>query len=112
MGPQNLANSGVFCIMNDVCYILYSSSLDKFYIGFTQEPLESRLKKHRQGFYNRSFTKITTDWDVYYFIVCECTAQALSIEKHIKKMKSRTYLENLKKYSEISIKLKQKYTCT
>ena len=98
--------------MDSICYILYSKCLDKFYIGFTQDSLDNRLKKHRLGFYNQAYTKITNDWVVYFFIKCDCNVQAISIEKHIKKMKSRTYIENLKKYPEISEKLKQKYACT
>jgi putative endonuclease len=34
--------------------------------------------------------------------------QALAIEKHIKNMKSKVYIENLLHYPEISIKLLEK----
>ena len=36
-------------------------------------------------------------------------SQALKIEQHVKKMKSRAYIENLKKHIDISKKLIQKY---
>jgi putative endonuclease len=36
--------------------------------------------------------------------------QAHKIENHIKKMKSKKYIENLKKYPEISLRLLQKYS--
>jgi putative endonuclease len=98
--------------MNHFCYILYSKTLDKYYIGYTQDNLEKRLLKHQTAFYNNSFSKITNDWTVFFSISCECASQALAIEKHIKKMKSRIYMQNLKKYPEISEKLKEKYSCT
>jgi putative endonuclease len=35
--------------------------------------------------------------------------QALRIEKHIKNMKSKKYIEDIKKYPEITERLKEKY---
>ena len=35
--------------------------------------------------------------------------EARNIEAHIKKMKSKTYIENLKKYSDLREKLLEKY---
>jgi putative endonuclease len=35
--------------------------------------------------------------------------QSRKIEKHIKRMKSKTFIENLKKYPELIEKLKRKY---
>ena len=49
------------------------------------------------------------DWNLFLIIDCESKSQALQIEKHIKKMKSKTYIENLAKYPEMVIKLKEKY---
>ncbi|TXH23319.1 MAG: GIY-YIG nuclease family protein [Chitinophagaceae bacterium] len=98
--------------MHSTCYILYSKVLDKYYIGFTNDSLENRLEKHRNGYYNRSFSKITNDWDIFFFIICECASQTLAIEKHIKKMKSKAYIQNLKRFPEISEKLKLKYPCS
>jgi len=40
---------------------------------------------------------------------CENKTQALAIEKHIKSMKSKIYIENLKKYPEMVTKLLIKY---
>lgn len=36
--------------------------------------------------------------------------QAMQVEKHIKSMKSRIYIENLKRYPEMIIKLIEKYS--
>lgn len=108
--PQHLL--GLLCLMTAICYILYSAKLDKFYIGFTQENLHDRILKHQKGFYDHSFTQIADDWELFHHIDCETISQALQIEKHIKRMKSRSYLMNLKQYQEISEKLKEKYKNT
>jgi putative endonuclease len=36
----------------------------------------------------------------------------IEIEKHIKRMKSRVYIENLKKYPDVINRLKEKYYCS
>ena len=91
-------------------YILYSSKRDIFYIGATESSPEERLKKHVEKYYPGNFTTTTNDWELFYRLECENMHQALLIEKHIKKMKSRKYLDNINKFPEISEKLKQLYT--
>ena len=92
------------------CYILYSKKIDKYYIGFTHNNLESRILKHNVAEYVGSFTRTTDDWNVFLIIECSSSSQALAIEKHIKKMKSRVYIQNLKLYPEMVEKLKNKYS--
>ena len=89
-------------------YILYSESLKKYYIGEASN-IEERIAQHNSGFYNTAFTKQISDWVLYHSIDCKDRVQARKIETHIKKMKSKAYIQNLKKYSEISEKLKNKY---
>lgn len=92
------------------CYILYSSNIDKFYVGFTQEEVIDRLEKHNKQFYGTNhFTSQTDDWVLFCVIECASVKQALLIEKHIKNMKSRKYLQDLKKYPEMIPKLLMKY---
>ena len=83
-------------------------AIEKFYVGETMN-LEERIKKHNSGFYDSAFTKQATDWVLFHSINCKNRGQARKIETHIKKMKSKTYIQNLKKYSEITEKLKNKY---
>ncbi len=83
------------------CYILYSLSHDRYYIGATHEDASARLLKHNEKAYGSKATAYTSDWQIYFLIECATYAQAVNIERHIKKMKSRTYLENLKKYPEM-----------
>ena len=92
------------------CYILYSEVIDSYYIGITQEAVESRLEKHNQHLYGKHFTSHASDWRIFLILPCESVAQSMKIEKHIKRMKSRKYIANLKKYPEIFEKLKEKYS--
>ena len=89
-------------------YILNSEKLDRFYIGFTSN-LEKRLEFHHNA-ESHKFTFKAKDWEVYLKIECKSKGQALAIEKHIKKMKSKVYIQNLKKYSEMKIQLLDKYS--
>lgn len=89
-------------------YILYSQSMDKYYIGSCVD-FDERLEDHIAKVFKKSFTAKANDWIVYYTIDELDYKQARRIEKHIKEMKSRKYLENLKLYPEISEKLKEKY---
>ncbi len=93
------------------CYILHSISINQYYIGITTEAVDLRLLKHNESHYGQKFTSKTSDWEIYLVISCQCTRQMIEIEKHIKRMKSRIYIENLKKYPEIIDRLKGKYSC-
>lgn len=90
-------------------YILYSSSKDSYYIGQTED-LQNRLNEHNSHFFKGSETTKASDWVLYHSMECKTRKQAILIEKHIKRMKSRKYLEHLKQYPEIGIKLKAKYS--
>jgi putative endonuclease len=92
-----------------VCYILYSKQLDIFYTGITQENIESRLSKHNQASYGFHFTSRANDWEVFLLIECDSVSQSMKIEKHIKKMKSKKFIYNLKLFPQIIEKLKQQY---
>ena len=92
------------------CYILYSKSADRFYIGSTHDSLEERLIKHNTGYYRgKHYTQNTSDWSLHFSITCNFYSQARKIENHIKRMKSRKYLIDLKSHPEISDRLRIKY---
>ncbi|MBN2728411.1 MAG: GIY-YIG nuclease family protein [Bacteroidales bacterium] len=88
-------------------YILYSQSIDSYYVGSCID-LEKRIIEHNSGAYDNSFTKRAKDWLIYYSYDLDFEL-ARKIESHIKKMKSRKYYENLKKFPEIMQKLIEKY---
>ncbi len=92
------------------CYILFSLYINKFYTGITQEGISNRLIKHYLSAYGNHFTSIAKDWELFLFIPCSSTAQAMKIESHIKKMKSKKYIQNLAIYPEMIKKLILTYT--
>ena len=98
----------LFPVMNPLVYILYSEKLEKFYIGETDN-LEKRLIWHNDPNLNTNFSRKGIPWTLFYTISCDSRTQARKIETHIKSMKSKKYIYNLKKYPEISLKLLQKY---
>jgi len=91
-----------------IVYILDSKKLDLFYIGQTID-IHERITQHNLGLFENSFTSKTSDWELFYFIECNSRTQAIQIEIHIKKMKSRKYYFSLKEYPEIAAKLKLSY---
>jgi len=86
-------------------YILYSPSLDKYYTGSCKE-IVSRMTDHLSKYFPDSYTTKADDWVLYFQLDNLHYSQARRIETHIKKMKSRNYIENLKKYQDLSEKLK------
>ncbi len=94
--------------MADV-YILYSSKLNKYYIGSCLN-FENRLKEHLYKEYeNSSFTAKADDWVLDIRIEGLEYKQARLIEQHIKKMKSRKFIADLKVYPELIERLILKY---
>jgi putative endonuclease len=90
-------------------YIIFSESLNKFYIGYTTENVETRIEKHNTKHYENKFTAKGIPWILFLAIACQSVTQALKVEKHIKDMKSKVYIDNLKKYPEMIHKLIEKY---
>jgi putative endonuclease len=74
-------------------YILFSSQLDKFYIGSTSSGIESRLQKHLTD--HSGFTSTAKDWVLVYSEEFEKIEDAAKRERQIKKWKSRKMIEQL-----------------
>lgn len=95
--------------MTEYCvYVLYSKEIDSFYIGQTIN-LEVRITEHLLHSMEDAYTRRAKDWDLFYLLKCSNRNQAILIERHIKKMKSRNYLINLTRYPTIGEKLLEKY---
>ena len=88
-------------------YILHSDKLNRYYTGYTSN-IDSRLEFHENA-EARKFTYNADDWALVFSLECENKTQALAIEKHIKLMKSKTYIQNLLIYPDMATKLKAKY---
>jgi len=71
-------------------YIIYSQSLDRYYIGQTQN-LQNRLFRHTNS--GNKSTKTARDWKLVYQESLQSRAEAVQKEAEIKRKKSRKYIE-------------------
>ena len=94
--------------MDFFVYIIYSVKLDAFYVGQAIN-VQQRINEHNSGFYKDTSTNKTNDWTLFYSLKCDTRKQAILIERHIKKMHSRKYYNNLIMFPEIGMRLFEKY---
>jgi len=73
-------------------YILYSQSLDRYYVGSSSD-IQDRLSRHNGG--RSKSTKAGVPWALVYFESFETRALAVKRELDIKKRKKRAYIELL-----------------
>ena len=74
-------------------YIIHSESSDRYYVGSTGVGVRKRLERHNEG-WTRS-TKSGIPWALKYVCGFETKTEALQWENHIKRQKSRNYIEEL-----------------
>ena len=75
-----------------IVYIIFSSTKNKFYIGYTSD-LEERIIRHNQK--SKGFTGNTNDWKIVYIESFTTKSEAISREKQIKSWKSRNKIQEL-----------------
>ncbi len=73
-------------------YILYSSSLNKYYVGYTND-INRRLSEHNR--IKGKFTDKGIPWKLVYTENYSDKISAEKREKEIKSKKSRKYIESL-----------------
>ncbi|HPR31499.1 MAG TPA: GIY-YIG nuclease family protein [Prolixibacteraceae bacterium] len=79
--------------MSAFCYILFSKSLDRFYVGVTHETPDQRLYKHNKHVYGmHRFTASADDWEIFMVMEVENYPHAVRLERKIIAMK-RTCLQ-------------------
>jgi putative endonuclease len=74
-------------------YILYSSRMDKYYVGATKKSAGERLEEHNRG--ATTFTKSGKPWILMYSEYHDQYKEALRRERQIKSWKSRQAILNL-----------------
>ena len=79
--------------MEYTVYILYSSTLDKYYIGYTSESIDERIRKHLSS--HSGFTSHAKDWILMYQEKLTDETSALKRENEIKSWKKRSRIEAL-----------------
>ena len=82
---------GLFIAMPFYCYILFSLSRDRYYIGHTGDDPEERLRKHNSN--HKGFTGKTGDWQLVFKEPFETKSEAYAREREIKSWKSRKRIE-------------------
>ncbi|UFH31491.1 GIY-YIG nuclease family protein [Chryseobacterium sp. C-71] len=75
------------------CYILYSASTDKYYIGHSCEDLQERLRKHLSN--HSGFTSKAKDWMIVFSETFEDKSKAYKREIEIKAWKSKSKIKKL-----------------
>ena len=73
-------------------YIIYSPSLDRYYIGFTQD-ITDRLRRHNSK--SKGFTNRANDWIIVHVESFNQKNEAMRREKEIKGWKSKKLIEKL-----------------
>ncbi len=76
-----------------VVYILFSGIKSRYYIGFTGDKIEERLRKHNSN--HKGFTGGIGDWTITYTEYFVEKKDAMKREKEIKKWKSKLMIEKL-----------------
>ena len=75
-----------------IVYIIYSESIDSYYIGQTAN-LQERLYRHCNS--GSKSTKKAKDWKLVYKEVYNSRSESVRREREIKNKKSRKYIEQL-----------------
>ena len=74
-------------------YILFSETLDRYYIGHTEMSPNDRLRKHLTD--HDGFTAKAKDWKIVFSKAFDSKSDAYAQERKIKKWKSRALIEKL-----------------
>ena len=74
-------------------YIIYSKSLDKYYIGHTCDDINQRLRRHNSE--HKGFTGKANDWTIVYKEKYHSKELAYKRERQVKAWKSRKMIERL-----------------
>jgi putative endonuclease len=74
-------------------YILYSLTLDRFYIGHTGLTLEERMRRHLSD--HDGFTGKVKDWELVWSRSTASEEEAYALERTIKSWKSRQRIQRL-----------------
>ena len=75
-------------------YIIRSEKLNRFYVGESEQP-KIRVEQHNSHYFKTNFTKAANDWKLALTFECKSKEDALYLEKFIKRMKSKNFIEKV-----------------
>ncbi|MBK8145472.1 MAG: GIY-YIG nuclease family protein [Bacteroidetes bacterium] len=79
--------------MSHYTYILHSTTINKYYVGFTSDDLQERLRKHNTN--HKGFNGGVGDWEIVYTETFDSATEARQRELQIKKWKSNIMIQKL-----------------
>ena len=74
-------------------YILFSESLQRYYVGSTSLTVEERLDYHLHK--HKGFTAKASDWVAIWSMSFETVSESRTLERKIKKRGAKRFLEDL-----------------
>ncbi|MBM3177554.1 MAG: GIY-YIG nuclease family protein [Bacteroidetes bacterium] len=74
-------------------YILYSPSRDRYYLGYTSDQIQERLRRHNSK--HKGFTGSQEDWQISFLEQYPDKISAYARERSVKSWKSRKKIEAL-----------------
>ena len=80
--------------MSYFIYIIYSEKLNRFYVGTTDNVVR-RIDEHNNSVYSTSFTTKGVPWVLKLCFECQSSEKAYQLERYIKKMKSKIFIEKV-----------------
>ncbi|MDN3491982.1 GIY-YIG nuclease family protein [Winogradskyella bathintestinalis] len=75
-------------------YILYSESIDKYYVGESKNA-DIRRNLHNNHHFKKGFTTAASDWVIVLNFECTSKVDALYLENFIKRMKSTKFIKKI-----------------
>ncbi len=75
-----------------IVYILHSSKLDRYYVGYTND-IERRISEHNRK--KGKYTDAGIPWSLAYSEEYATKKGAMDREKYIKSQKSKEYIKSL-----------------
>ncbi len=75
-------------------YIIHSKSIDRYYVGESPDVI-NRLNQHNSHYFKKGFTKAAQDWELVLSKEYENKIDAVYLEKFIKRMKSKKFIEKV-----------------
>jgi putative endonuclease len=88
-------------------YIIYSETLDKYYTGESPDP-DRRLEQHNSHYFKNNYTKGANDWIIKLKFETTTKEDAIILERFIKKMKSKKFIEKIISKPAILIEILEK----
>ena len=76
-----------------ITYIIYSESINRYYVGSTSQTIDERLRRHNSA--HKGFTGRAFDWELKYIENHDSKKDSLILEQKIKKRGAGRFLKDI-----------------